>query len=611
MRALVLPRRCGVFGLAGCALGAAACRGGAARESVAVVPTVLGPLAPAGDTPAGHAGVRAFAATGEARDGAVLEGKIFVGTPGGLLVYDPLAPGTAGAARLERTVTWIDGLASVDASVTVAWGDRLAVAGEAAAVTLLDRRGLQTLELPGAGAVSDLAASAGQLIIATQRGGLLAWDGRQAVRLLREEVTALAPDGERLAAATATGAVYARRTAGNLGLVARVDERVTALAWDGDALLVGHAFGLERVDADGTRHRLRADLSVTALLSDAAAGRVFVATAAAGVVALDGVGDRDRAAEERFLGRTRVTRLRALAGEAIAFGPNTAWRLTAAASLVDTIPAPLTEERVTAVAVAGEVVWVGSAAGVDVLDTAGEPLFHLALPPVNALRARPDRHDVIAATAEGAYLLSPPGGGGSAPAPRRIAGGEVLTGEVFDAAWLAGAALFATDRGVVVIGPDGAARERPSGKRIRTVGFGPGGRLYVGSDGGLTVLTPELELESSWLASRPVVGLAGDSAAMYATGPAGTYRLAPDGAVAVIGGPARALTIDAERLLSAGDAGPFATRRAQPGRWRPLGAGLAGVGTQGIAVDAAGGAFWIATDRGLLRVPREAAPGRS
>jgi len=105
--------------------------------------------------------------------------------------------------------------------------------------------------------------------------------------------------------------------------------------------------------------------------------------------------------------------------------------------------------------------------------------------------------DVLVATVRGVIAIDEGG------RERHLSGDDGLIGEqVQDAAARAGAVAYATNRGVTVIGPDGASRslyalQGLANNHCYAVAFGEDGRLYVGTLGGLSILSPDLVVERS------------------------------------------------------------------------------------------------------------------
>jgi ligand-binding sensor domain-containing protein len=269
------------------------------------------------------------AAAGEARDGHSAFGHTFLLTEDGLAI-----DGRPVALPLRDAVA----LATLGEGVFVGQAD--------GTLTRIDASSARELHIeapagapPDGAAVTELVSDGERLYVGTRGAGLLVWDGEQAFAVTRDaqgeplgEITALALGERGLALGTADGAIDVReggRVTRLLALDTDAGRRVTALAWDGDALYVGTFGGVARLEADGTWRHLRRDVQVTSLLFDAATRRLYVGTEDQGVLILTADG------QERRLGQGRVGRLRLVGGRPVAFGDGGAWELGAG----DTWPA--------------------------------------------------------------------------------------------------------------------------------------------------------------------------------------------------------------------------------------------------------------------------------
>jgi ligand-binding sensor domain-containing protein len=195
---------------------------------------------------------------------------------------------------------------------------------------------------------------------------------------------------------------------------------------------------------------------------------------------------------------------------------------------------------------------------------------------------------------------------------------------VQDAAALAGDLALATNAGVTVFGADGVARSLYAlqglpNNHCFAVAYGEGGRLFVGTLGGLSILSPELSVERNVLAAPDGLGaawvtaLAGTPEGMYAGTYGGGVTLVSASGAATALGPnlrGRLVRVNPGAMALAGDRlyvgtledGLWVFERGGK-RWRRLDAPLGSMNVTAIAVDAT--SVWIGTDRGAVRVEKD------
>src|SRR5688572_17315777 len=241
-----------------------------------------------------------------ARDGAIVEGRLVVATATGLRV--PGQDVVLGFGEGEVT------------AMTVHAG-RAVLGADDGSVTLVDGREGERLDL-GLDAPVDELASDGERLFVGGSQGLVIWDGERATKPVESlgAITAMAVGPRGVAIGTADGLLYLARGGRLERLPTRLSDRVTALAWDGEALLAGTPFALTRV-AHGQLRTLRRGLHVAAILVDG--GRVYLGTLNEGVLELDGSGR-----ERRLVGGESVRRLRWIDGRPVVFGDGGAWDLS-------------------------------------------------------------------------------------------------------------------------------------------------------------------------------------------------------------------------------------------------------------------------------------------
>src|SRR5262249_29787940 len=148
----------------------------------------------------------------------------------------------------------------------------------------------------------------------------------------------------------------------------------------------------------------------------------------------------------------------------------------------------------------------------------------------------PRAGEMVVATADGAIVVGARGA-------RRVGEREGLLGlRVKAAATLAGWAAYAPDLGATPIDAPGVAGPLACGAELSAGGasaiaWGPGGKLYLGTAGGLAVASPaERAHVEQTLALGAVGALAVGTAGLYAATPAGVV-LVHDGGRVPLGGP--------------------------------------------------------------------------
>jgi hypothetical protein len=607
--------------------------------------------------------------TRQARDGVAAFGQTWVATDGGVLVYDS---GGDAEGHLARTLTPAQGLASADCTALALLGDEVVIGSGQGGLTLVSSARATPVTFAGAAsgaAVSDLAVVDGRLYVAALEGGLLAWDGHEptARRVTSGAVaidgaTTLAAGTAGVAVGTLVHGVYLERAGENdFQPVALPDvlagARITALAFNGDELLIGTPLALASVDLDHpgggaqAARIVRPDVFVSSLLVEPT-GRVDVATFDGGALLMDR-GQLGAAQAHVVLPSHRLTRVRMVDGQAMAFGLDGAWRLPANGSTspvaMDMGGRALAGATVTAITARGDEVWVGTFEnGVDVFDRNGKHLRHPTLvapaagdasvsvshgdpasseadgpkgadgpdgpdgSDVNAIAWRPTDDALLIATVHGVFTLDGAGG------VHHQGSAEGLMGDQVAALALAptgNRVAYATNRGLSIAGADGALRglyalQGLANNHCDAVAWGADGRLYVGTLGGLSVVGPNLSVQRSWIAGHDglpvawVTALASDSEAMIAgTYGGGVVSIAADGTVDGLASPHAHVNPGA--LVVAGDwiyAGTLEDGLLAYSRvtrtWSRLPQGLASHDVTALAP--VGDRLWLGTDQGLL-----------
>ena len=470
-----------------------------------------------------NAGVALVTANGDARDvtATVSSGDGGVGTT---WVAASAAVVSQEADGRQRVVTWADGLSTSLPTAACAAGAIAIIGGAEGSLTLIEGDTSRSVRFGGAG-ISDLSCEGARAFVATH-DGLYEWtvDAAFATRRLKGgDVTALAPSPRGLVAGLGDGSVVLVGADGGTALLAPAsDDPVTALAFAGGTLWVGRAASLDRIDG-GRVVRARGDVHVSALLGDGT--RLLVGTPDGGVLALalDETGG-----ERRVLGDTHVARLRRIGERAVAVADGAIYAVADGGPILAPPPRGLADLAVARVAIAGAEVWVGGAHGVDVLDGRGAWLRREA-PGENilGLEPRPDSGEMVVGTTAGGLVI-----GAQQPSrpsrpirPIRIGEREGLLGaRVVASTSLAGVTAYATDLGVTIIDEIGVAVRLTCGEAlppggVSAVAWGPRGRLYIGTAGGLTVARAG-RVESTY-ATGAVLAMTVGAAGVYVATPSG------------------------------------------------------------------------------------------
>jgi ligand-binding sensor domain-containing protein len=624
----------------------AALRRAAARPAEAAVDTVL---APATALTAATDGIRFAGPSGDSRDALVAFGRLWVATAGGLRVHDL-------SGRYLETLAAPEGLASADVTALARFRGWLVAGHGDGALTLVDGDSAQVLRFahPTPAPVVGLAADRRRLYVATRGAGLVVWDGTTAKRLApgpgvapAPTLTALAITDERIAVGTTDGRVLTVRGDDLVAMLgaatsgagrgaspeaAAVENGpITALAWDGDDLLVGRTTSVTELAADGTSRVVRGDLFVTALLADPQRGRLLAGTFDHGVVVIRGSAAPNRGADTALPAGAQVVSLRLVEGTPVAFTS------AGAVAIGDGgprrfAPAPhpaLAGGSVTALAGRDHTIVVGTFRnGLAAFDQDGTPRGPIELPAaygldqINQISVAADSGELTVGTARGLVIVDRQGGVRRVTTQDGLAGAQVAGFAREHDPPLAPLAA-ATNRGLTILTSGGArslgaVQGLPNGHATCVAWLGPD-ELAVGTLSGLGLVHvgQTLRVERSIGAGAGALGAGWVSALVAApeglwigTYGGGVARLGDDGQVAPVAWPLAhpgavrvnpgAMALTAQALwVGTLDHGLWVIerqhQRAQP---VPLPLGSADVTALWPTTEA----LWIGTNHGVFRV---------
>lgn len=580
------------------------------------------------------AGARLWTDPSGAADGAALEGRLVVATHGGLV---ELEPGGGGRPRVVTALSAggisdhdLTAAAALDGPAALALGSR---SGEVAVVEPGEARSVR-IDGGARGAVTDLAWFEASLYVATASGALIRLSrdlGRAALvgPVVEGGLPALAVGPRGLIAAGGDGAVY--RVDGDA--LTRIAEpaagevsRLTAVAWLGDRVVAGSPLSLLAAREGGRLEPVRPDLFVTALLAQE--DRLYVGTTDRGVVVLD-AGHLAAEPIRQLLAGRWISRLRAVDGRPVAFGPDLVARLDPsvspeAAQAPDLqLPEGLASNHVTALALDDQRrLWVGHFEdGVDVMSEAGEVVRHVpapelaALSSVNALAFDPWAGAMLVGTSHGVIEVDD-------AAVTVLDERDGLIGDSVMAIFVtAGERVFATGQGLTVAPRLGELRSiyafhgLPS-NRLSALAGDDGGPIVVGSLGGVALVAASTLEVGRRLEASPA-GLRASWCAALAVAPEGTYvgtvgggvdlwlrggeveRIDLPGAARVTVNPGAMLVVGDRLLVGTVERGLLVLDRERRA-WVEIRQPLPGASVTALVAD--GEALYLGTDRGLLRL---------
>lgn len=568
-------------------------------------------------------GVEPIAAASGFRDAAVFAGRLYAATSNTLWEYD--AEGTV----TNRYVCGLD-LPSAPLRrlavglVAGARDQELFMATRGGGLVVFDGRGFRQI-LPARQEYRNVTAllplESGQLLVGTEKGGVLAWSGGKLTHfhdsLRTAHVTALAGTLDNLWAGTMDEGVIHLRA----GQVERFSDReglpdrhVLSLAVRGDAAWAGTALGIAEYQAGKFRRVLAEGTFANALL--AGEGKLLAGTLDEGIVEIPLEARQPRPRVSPRAGEGEVEELLEANGvtyavlrDGLAARRERDW--TKIAAIED---APLADSNIAALAVEpGGRLWAGYFdRGLDVLNPGASRAIHREdehLFCVNRIVPRQD--GAIVATANG--LVFTDGAGRTRQVMTRREG--LIASHITD--------VLVDDTGMVLATPAGITFLAPGGPQSIYAFHGlvnnhvyslarSGNRILAGTLGGISVLdngvvkasftTANSGLRHNWVSALASVG----SEWFAGTYGAGIFRF--DGALwrgfsdlregFVVNPNAMAVT---EGVVYAGTLGRgLAVYNRSNGRW---GFSTAGLPSENVtALAAANGFLYVGTDNGMVRI---------
>jgi ligand-binding sensor domain-containing protein len=477
-----------------------------------------------------------------------------------------------------------------------------------------------------------LGLKTGRVLFGTEKRGVLVFDGRAIAglsdSLAAEHVTALAgTEGDLWVGTLANGVWHSH--AGQLDHFNAPDElpdrQVLSLASQGDALWVGTPLGVAEYRS-GKRTRILAS-GYFARALDVDGDILRIGTEDEGVFELPLAGvSRSRGTDSADPLAGTVERVRSLKSDVFALTSKglftrhgTGWN-----PAVFNPDAILADRNIAALAPdeSGRL-WVGYFdRGLDIVAGSLDRVTHREdehVFCVNRIVASPDQLRVAVATANGLVMFDPAG------TVRQILGREqgLIADHVTDVAFSGHTMIAATPAGVSFIAPDGIrsiyAFQGLVNNHVYAIAADDR-RLFAGTLGGLSIIedgigrtsytTANSGLRHNWITalqkvdSEWFVGTYGAGVMMLEARSSGTgeWHTFPDLPKGLVVNP-NALAVSSTRVYagSLGD-GLYVYERVQK-RWTRAVVGLPSLKVTALAVK--GGALYVGTDNGLVRIPEE------
>ncbi|MGD0619013.1 MAG: hypothetical protein ABSB67_15290 [Bryobacteraceae bacterium] len=574
---------------------------------------------------AAPSGVEPISAAPEFRDIAPLRDSVLVSSAAGLYLYD--AAGTPVRA-------WRSGLEipPAEPGVMSAGPSEIFIATRGAGVLAFDGTRFRQI-LPDDVALRNvtavLALSTGRVLLGTEHNGALAYDGHRLVALAgglkTAYVTALAGVEGDMWIGTLTQGVY-RYHAGQLDSLASAlpDPQVLSISVAGAVAWVGTPLGVVEF-RDGQRARTLAE-GVFAKAVSANATALAVGTEDEGIytVPLESRGMRTgRPAVQEVPGS--VEAIHEFGSERYAVTASSVYRFDADRGWREVMTAPaaaLSARNVAALGFSNGALWIGYFdAGLDVLRPDFSRSAHYeddALFCINRIAPDPSRDRTAVATANGLVLFD------GAGRKRQVLGRKdgLLSDHVTDVAFREGGMVLATPAGLTFVDSGGVRSlyvfQGLVNNHVYSVGVA-GDETVAGTLGGVSVLdkdailanytTTNSGLRHNWVTAVARV----EDDWFIGTYGAGVLRLGSDGRWSSFADLKRSFVVNPNAMLAGKSRvytgslgqGLFVYDRDSK-RWTNVTNGLPSLNVSALAEG--GGALYVGTDNGLVRMSEEALP---
>lgn len=459
-----------------------------------------------------------------------------------------------------------------------------------------------------------LGLNVGRVLFGTEKGGVLAFDGRS-LSVLHESlrdlhVTALAGDDTDLWIGTIDRGLLHWR-GGQVATVDNLPDRhVMAIAVGSNgAVYAGTALGIAEIRSDRMERVIAPDVFARSLLARGDA--VYAGTLDAGVYEIPVAGARPRFLETP----SSVRKLFAVAGELLTVADDGVFRARSGTPVFRPTDAILADRNISALGVDGVgQLWVGYFdRGLDILDPSFSRARHLEDGHLFCVNRISHDRETAVATANGLVLFD--GSGQKKQVLGRDQG--LIANHVTDVVVNGAEMIAATPAGLSFIAPDGIRSLYAFHGLVNNHTYALGlvnGNVLAGTLGGLSVLqtgtvrasytTSNSPLRHNWITAIASSG----SDAFVGTYGAGVVKLASDGAWETFADMPRGTEINPGALTAtathvyAGTLGKgLMVFGLSDRRWRSITHGLPSLNV--TAVHVSNGRVFAGTDNGLVRLP--------